>query len=39
MEEKLTKVVVDCSSGTSKTVDLTEDEIKSLIASGSSGIN
>ena len=31
-EEKLTKVVVDCSNGTSKTVDLTEDEIKKFNA-------
>jgi len=31
-KEKLTKVVVDCSNGTSKTVDLTEDEIKKFNA-------
>ena len=31
-EEKLTKVVIDCSNGTAKTVDLTEDEIKKFNA-------
>ena len=31
-EEKLTKVVVDCSNDTAKTVDLTEDEIKKFNA-------
>ena len=31
-EEKLTKVVIDCSNGTTKTVDLTEDEIKKFNA-------
>ena len=36
-EEKLTKVVVDCSNGTSKTVDLTEDEIKKFNAEVAAG--
>ncbi len=31
-EEKLTKVVIDCSNCTAKTVDLTEDEIKKFNA-------
>ena len=36
-EEKLTKVVVDCSNGTAKTVDLTEDEIKKFNAEVAAG--
>ena len=36
-EEKLTKVVIDCSNGTAKTVDLTEDEIKKFNAEVAAG--
>ena len=36
-EEKLTKVVIDCSNGTTKTVDLTEDEIKKFNAEVAAG--
>ena len=36
-EEKLTKVVIDCSNGTVKTVDLTEDEIKKFNAEVAAG--
>ena len=36
-EEKLTKVVIDCSNGTAKTVDLTEDEIEKFNAEVAAG--